>query len=164
MSTTAITWRDLMSEKNYPIGDSSQQSVNVAPSVDIPFDELEIRATTGGGPGGQHVNRSATRIELRWNARDSLALDSAQRDRVLSKLGPRLDTSGSLRIVAGEYRSQLRNRVAAIERFAALVSRALVVQPTRRATKPGRGAVERRLSEKRKRSETKRRRRDVDSD
>ena len=153
-----------MSDDHNPTVDSSQTSVKVAPSVQIPLSELEISASTGGGPGGQHVNRSATRIELRWNARESAALDASQCDRVLSKLAPRLDANGSLRIVAGEYRSQLRNRVAAMERFAALVGRALVVQPTRRATKPGRGAVERRLTEKRKRSETKQRRRDIDTD
>ena len=132
--------------------------------MQIPLDEMDIRATTGGGPGGQHVNRSATRIELRWNARESVALDDVQRDRLLQKLGARLDATGTLRIVAGEYRSQLRNRIAAIERLQAIVSRALQVQPLRKATKPGRGSVERRLDEKRKRSETKQRRRDLDHD
>jgi ribosome-associated protein len=131
----------------------------VAPGVAIPLAELEVRAITGGGPGGQHVNRSATRIAVQWNVRHSAALTDAQRAQLLAKLAGRLDGEGALRIVAGEYRSQQQNRRAALERLATLVSRALVVRPPRTATRPTRASVERRLSEKKRQGERKRDRR-----
>jgi ribosome-associated protein len=131
----------------------------VAPGVAIPLAELEVRAITGGGPGGQHVNRSATRIAVQWNVRHSAALTDAQRAQLLAKLAGRLDAEGALRIVAGEYRSQQQNRRAALERLATLVSRALVVRPPRTATRPTRASVERRLSEKKRQGERKRDRR-----
>lgn len=129
--------------------------IDVAPGVRIPETELLLRAITGSGPGGQHVNRSATRIELRWNVRTSRALNAAQRARVEQKLASRLDSEGMLRIVAGEYRSQQQNRRAAIERLISVVSRALVVPPSRKATRPTRASVERRLDDKRRRADTK---------
>ena len=135
------------------------EGIDVTPGVRIPASELLIRAMTGSGPGGQHVNRSATRIELRWNVRTSRALGDAQRARVAAKLASRLDGEGFLRIVAGEYRSQQQNRRAAFERLATTVSRALVVPPSRKATRPTRSSVERRLDEKRKRSDAKQQRR-----
>ena len=135
------------------------EGIDVAPGVRIPATELVLRAITGSGPGGQHVNRSATRIELRWNVRTTRALGAAQRARVLTKLASRLDGEGFLRIVAGEYRSQLQNRRAAFERLASAVSRALVVPPSRKATRPTRSSVERRLDEKRRRGDTKQQRR-----
>ncbi len=139
--------------------------IDIAPGVRIPRAELELRAITGGGPGGQHVNRSATRVALHWNVRTTRAMRDEQRSRVLEKLAARLDGDGGLRIVAGEYRSQLQNRRAAIERLVQIVLRALVVQKARKASKPTRGAVERRLTDKRQRSDTKRdRRRDGHDD
>lgn len=131
----------------------------VAPGIVLPWRELEVRAITGGGPGGQHVNRSATRIVLRWNARTTGALSDEQRARVLQKLASRLDADGALRIVAGEQRSQQQNRRAAFDRLAALVARALVVRPPRRATRPTRASVERRLAAKKRRGAAKRERR-----
>ncbi len=135
------------------------EALAVTKSVRIPVTELELRAITGSGPGGQHVNRSATRVALRWNVATTRALHDEQRTRVMAKLASRLDGEGALRIVAGEFRSQQQNRRAALERLVSIVERALVVQPPRRATKPTRGAVERRLNEKRQRGETKRQRR-----
>ena len=135
------------------------EAITVAAGVRIPVQEIELRAITGSGPGGQHVNRSATRVALRWNVATTRALKDEQRARVMQKLGTRLDADGTLRIVAGEYRSQLQNRRAAIERLVAIISRALVVQAARKATKPTRGSVERRLDEKRQRSDRKRERR-----
>jgi ribosome-associated protein len=140
------------------------EALAVTKSVRIPVSELELRAITGSGPGGQHVNRSATRVALRWNVATTRALHEEQRRRVMAKLASRLDGEGALRIVAGEFRSQQQNRRAALERLVAIVERALVVQPPRRATKPTRGAVERRLSEKRLRGETKRQRRSDEHD
>lgn len=131
----------------------------VTPHVAVPMNEIELVAITGSGPGGQHVNRSATRIALRWNVKTTRALDDMQRERVLGVLGGRIDADGALRIVAGEYRSQMQNRAAALERLSQLLARALVVQKKRRATKPTRSSVERRLTEKKQRSNTKRDRR-----
>lgn len=130
----------------------------VTPHVTIPYSEFQVQAISGSGPGGQHVNRSATRIAMYWNVRKTRALDDAQRERVLAVLGARLDSEGGLRIVAGEHRSQLQNRTAAMTRLAQLVARALVVQKSRKATKPTRASVQRRLDEKRQRSNTKRER------
>lgn len=135
------------------------EAITVAVGVRIPVQEIELRGITGSGPGGQHVNRSATRVALRWNVKTTRALKEEQRTRVMQKLGARLDADGTLRIVAGEYRSQLQNRRAALERLVALLSRALVVQAPRKPTRPTRGSVERRLDEKRQRSEIKRARR-----
>ena len=133
--------------------------IDVAPGVRIPETELLVRAITGSGPGGQHVNRSATRIELRWNVRTSRALNEVQRARVMTKLASRLDRDGMMRIVAGEFRSQQQNRRAAFERLTAVVGRALVVPPSRKATRPTRASVERRLDDKRRRADTKQDRR-----
>lgn len=133
-------------------------ALDVAPGVRIPAHELLLTAVSASGPGGQHVNRSATRIELRWNVRHTRALRDDQRERVIAKLASRLDSDGFIRIVAGEYRSQSQNRRAALERLVALVARALIVAPPRRATKPTRSSVERRLTEKRKRGATKQQR------
>jgi ribosome-associated protein len=138
---------------------TSDEALTVAPGVQIPLAELQISAISGGGPGGQHVNKSATRIAVQWNVRTSRVLRDDQRARVVAKLSSRLDTDGALRIVAGEFRSQQQNRRAALERLQQLVSRALVVPRTRRATKPTRGSVLDRLSEKKQRSATKQQRR-----
>ncbi|WP_439643199.1 alternative ribosome rescue aminoacyl-tRNA hydrolase ArfB [Gemmatimonas sp.] len=138
---------------------TNDDALVVAPGVQIPLAELQITAISGGGPGGQHVNKSATRIAVQWNARTSRALRDEQRERVLGKLASRLDTDGALRIVAGEFRSQQQNRRAALERLQQLIARALVVPRTRRATKPTRGSVLDRLSEKKQRSATKQQRR-----
>ena len=134
-------------------------ALDVAPGVRIPASELEVSAITGSGPGGQHVNRSATRIVLRWNVQRSTALTDDQRSRLVAKLAARIDNDGWIRIVSGEFRSQLQNRRAAFERLATLLSRALVVQKTRRPTKPTKASVERRLTEKKQRAEKKRMRR-----
>ena len=133
--------------------------IAVAPGVRIPEAELLVRAITGTGPGGQHVNRSATRIELRWNVRTTRALNEVQRARVMAKLASRLDGDGMMRIVAGEFRSQQQNRRAALERLTVVVGRALVVPPSRKATRPTRASVERRLDDKRRRADTKQDRR-----
>lgn len=138
------------------------EGITVTPHVTIPAGELAIQAISGSGPGGQHVNRSATRIALTWNVRQTRALDTLQRERVLGVLASRLDGEGAIRIVAGEYRSQMQNRAAAMARLAQLVARALIVPKSRRATKPTRASVERRLTDKKQRSLVKRDRRHHD--
>lgn len=134
----------------------------VSPALSIPRAELDAKATRAGGPGGQHVNTSSTRIELRWSVRDSRALDDAQRALLLERLAARLDAEGAVRVVASEHRSQRQNRDAAEARLADLVRRALVVAKKRKATKPSRAAKARRLDEKRKHSDKKRERRSKD--
>jgi ribosome-associated protein len=125
----------------------------------LPRAELEFRATRAGGPGGQHVNTSSTRVELLWNVRASAALDDAQRSQLLERLASRIDGQGNVRVVASDSRSQRQNRERAEERLAALVRDALVVKKKRRPTRPSRASKEERLSEKKKRGERKRNRR-----
>lgn len=131
-------------------------ALRVNARVAIPRDELVLRATRAGGPGGQHVNTSSTRIELSWSVARTRALTEPERARVLRALASRLDGEGVVRVVASESRSQRRNRDAAESRLADLVRRALVVPRTRVATRPPRAAAERRLAEKKRRGERKR--------
>jgi ribosome-associated protein len=136
-----------------------ENRIAVTPTVAIPVTELEFRASRSGGPGGQHVNRSSTRVELWWNAAQSPSLSPDERALALSRLRSRLTEDGALRIVASETRSQTRNRTLAIERFRQVLAQALAVRKRRRPTRPTRAARERRLADKRKQSERKRRRR-----
>lgn len=142
--------------------DSARFGLEITPGVTIPASEIEARATRSSGPGGQHVNTSSTRVELVWVLADSRAVSDAQRARIREKLNGRLDAEGNLRIVASDTRSQRQNRALAEERLVILVRRALAVQKVRKRTKPGKGAIERRLSEKHKHSERKRERRTPD--
>ena len=125
-------------------------------SLSIPRSELTFRASRAGGPGGQNVNKVATRVELLWNLERSRALDGDVRDRLRDKLASRIDAGGNVRIVASAFRSQLRNREDAEVRLAALLRKALAVQKKRRATRPTKGSVEERLREKQQRSLRKR--------
>lgn len=136
--------------------DDGRLAVNAR--VAIPAAELEVRATRAGGPGGQHVNTSSTRVEVTWRVATSTALAPEQRDRLLTRLASRLDSSGTLRVVAADTRSQSQNRTLAFQRLATMVRQALVVPKSRRATKPTKASKERRLSEKKRRSDTKRKR------
>ena len=123
-----------------------------------------MRATRAGGPGGQHVNTSSTRIEVTWNIRWSAAVSDAQRARLLRVLKSRLDGEGSIRVVASDTRSQRQNRELAEQRLAEVVRRALVVPRKRKATKPTRASVERRLEGKKRSGVKKRERRVRDDD
>lgn len=134
-------------------------AIRVTPTVAIPLAELSFRATRSGGPGGQHVNTSSTRIELWWDALTSPSLREEQRSQVLARLATRLTADGLLRIVASETRSQAQNRELAIERFQDVLARALAVTKRRKATRPSRAAKERRLTEKKQRGARKRERR-----
>jgi ribosome-associated protein len=127
--------------------------------VPIPLHELTFRATRAGGPGGQHVNTSSTRVELWWNALGSPSLTDAERALLVTAIGHRLDGEGWIRLVSARTRSQLRNREAVIERLQRLVADALVPPKRRHKTKPPRSAAERRLKEKKQRSATKAKRR-----
>jgi ribosome-associated protein len=144
-----------------PTPDGDRLVVNAR--VAIPRSELSYRATRAGGPGGQHVNTSSTRIELLWNPSTSAAVDDASRGLILERLAGRLDAEGNVRVVASESRSQRQNRERADVRLAELVRGALVVKKKRRPTRPSRAAKEARLEDKRRRSTKKRdRRRGID--
>lgn len=132
------------------------QAVRVNAHVAIPRAELEVRASRAGGPGGQHVNTSSTRVEVTWRPATSAALTDAQRARVLRRLAGKLDGDGVLRVVSAETRSQLQNRIKAEARLGELVRVALIVPRVRVPTKPTKGSKERRIASKKKRGETKR--------
>jgi ribosome-associated protein len=142
----------------------TRDALLVSQSLSIPRAELAFRASRSGGAGGQHVNTSSTRIELLWDLTHSASVTDAERERLLSKLASRLDAEGFVRVVASARRSQQQNREEAEERLAQLVRQALVVPKTRKKTKPGRVAKEKRLSEKRRHAERKQNRRQRDFD
>src|SRR5688572_26440959 len=112
--------------------------IEITPELQVPASELEYRASRAGGPGGQHVNTSSTRVELWWDVAASPSLTDEQRDRLLARLRTRLDSTGRLRLVAAGSRSQLRNREEVTDRFRVLVAEALKVPKTRKRTRPPR--------------------------
>jgi ribosome-associated protein len=134
---------------------SEDTLLRIDETLAIPRAELEYRATRSGGPGGQHVNTSSTRIELYWNVRTSTAPDEVQRARILEKLATRIDAEGVLRIVAANSRSQHQNREAATERLVQAVARALRAPKPRKRTRTPRAAKEARLAQKKRRSRVK---------
>jgi ribosome-associated protein len=127
--------------------------------VSIPLAELRFQASRSGGPGGQHVNTSSTRMELWWDVARSTALSEPDRNRILSRLASRLDSQGRLRLVSGAQRSQLQNRQAVMARLQTVVADALKIPKVRRVTRPTKASKERRLAEKKRRGATKRDRR-----
>ena len=127
-------------------------------SVRVPRSELTYRATRSGGPGGQHVNTSSTRVELAWDVGASPSVSEEERARIREKLSNRISGEGLLLLAASEHRSQNRNKEAVTERFVELVRQALVVPAKRKKTRPGKAAREARLRAKKHRSELKRRR------
>ena len=127
-------------------------------SLSIPRSELDVRVSRSSGAGGQHVNKTSSRVEIFWNVAASRALTEEQRTRLQSKLASRLTGEGSVRVVASDMRSQSRNRDLAEERLADLIRRALVVQRRRKPTKPTRAAKEARLESKKRHSDKKRNR------
>lgn len=124
--------------------------IRVTRTLAIPLSELEWRFTPSGGPGGQHANRSNTRVEVRFDVEHSPSLGPRQRDRLLQRLGP------VVRVVADDERSQARNRALAAERLRERLADALHIERERRPTKPTKSAGERRLQSKRRRSAAKR--------
>src|SRR5438045_3325346 len=102
--------RGFGTEKSEATGMDESMYLNVTPRLAIPRAELSYRASRAGGPGGQHVNTSSTRIELLWDLNGSTVIDDEQRERLRVKLGPRLDSEGNVRVVASDRRSQKQNR------------------------------------------------------
>ncbi|HSP73692.1 MAG TPA: alternative ribosome rescue aminoacyl-tRNA hydrolase ArfB [Gaiellaceae bacterium] len=130
------------------------ESIRVTRSVALPIAEIELRFSRSSGPGGQHAQKSETRVEALFDVEASAALTEAQKRRVSAKAGP------VLRAIAQDERSQLRNRELAVERLVEQLREALKVPRRRTPTTPPRAAVEKRLEDKRRRGETKRLRRD----
>ena len=127
-----------------------RESIRVTRSVSIPLTEIDFRYSRSSGPGGQHAQKSETRVEALFDVEGSTALSERQKRRVVRKAGP------VLRAVAQDERSQARNRELAVERIVAALRDALHVERKRVPTKPSKAAVERRLEQKRRRSATKR--------
>jgi ribosome-associated protein len=137
--------------------------VRVSDRLTIPAVELAWRFSRSSGPGGQGVNTTDSRVELSWDLLGSQLLPAALKERAVERLGHRL-VQGVLTVTASEHRSQLRNREAAAARLSGLVASAIAPPPrVRRATRPSKGSVERRISAKKRRGAIKRNRRgDVD--
>jgi ribosome-associated protein len=133
-----------------------RQSIRVTRSVSIPAAEISFRVSRSSGPGGQHANTAETRVEAVFDVSSSTALSERQKKRVLHAAGP------VLRAVAQDERSRTRNRDLAIERLVAALREALRVERKRVPTQPSAAARERRLQEKKRRSERKRLRRELD--
>lgn len=133
-----------------------RESIRVTRSVVLPLREIELRFSRSSGPGGQHAQTSETRVEARFDVEASSALTDAQKRRVAARAGP------VLRVVAQDERSQARNRDLAVERLVEALREALRVERRRVPTAPTAGARERRLEQKRRRSQTKRLRRSPD--
>jgi ribosome-associated protein len=131
--------------------------VRVRGSVVVPDAELQWRFSRSSGPGGQHVNTSDTQVELRFDVAASAVLPQVWKERALERLAGRLVDEGVLVVRASEHRSQWRNREAAAVRLGALLSEAVAPPPrARRSTRPSRGVVERRLTDKKRRADVKR--------
>jgi ribosome-associated protein len=121
----------------------------------VPDAEFRFRTSRASGPGGQHVNKTSTRIEVLWDVAGSPSLTDAQRERLYDKLRNRIDSSGVLAVASGERRSQTQNRDAAVERLQKLVADALRVPKPRKRSKVPRAVKEQRLEAKRQQSEKK---------
>jgi len=128
-------------------------------SLSLPESELVFRFTTGGGPGGQHVNKTATRVTLIFDIAHSPSLDDETRDRLLERLSSRIDRRGVVRINVHGSRSQWQNRATAIAVFQRLLADALTEQAERRPTRPTRRSREERLARKKQRGAIKQDRR-----
>ena len=131
----------------------------IAPNIEIPRSDLTFRFARSGGPGGQHVNTADTKAILSYDIANSAllqaALSEAKFQRVVERLGNKLDKDGVLQVTCQETRSQLGNKEIAIERFAAILKGALVEPKKRKKTRPSRAAKERRLQSKKKRGAVK---------
>ena len=128
------------------------ESIRVTRSVVLPLSDVDFRTSRSSGPGGQHAQKTETRVEALFDVERSAALTDAQKRRVVARAGP------TLRAIAQDERSQSRNRELALERLVAQLREALRVPRRRRPTKPSQKSIERRLDEKRRRSQLKRQR------
>jgi len=132
--------------------------LNVNDRVRIPEDEIHVSFARSGGPGGQNVNKVETKVEVRWRPADSRALSDADREWLLSRLASRLTNDGDLIVVSTRTRTRERNREDALAKLATAVREALRRPRRRRPTRRTRASIERRLDQKKRRSQTKRNR------
>lgn len=132
-----------------------QDGIVVKEGVVIPLYEIDIATSRSGGPGGQHVNKTDSRVTARWNVPRTNALNNEQKELVLAKLQQQLTTEGDLIIHMGEFRSQPQNKHAALERLAQIVRKALYVPKKRMATRVPKAAKEARLESKARHSKIK---------
>ncbi|HEX6849793.1 MAG TPA: alternative ribosome rescue aminoacyl-tRNA hydrolase ArfB [Candidatus Polarisedimenticolaceae bacterium] len=130
--------------------------IDVPGGPSIPEEEIDFAVSRAGGPGGQHVNTTATRVELRFDVAGSPSLDPAQRARILDRLRTRISREGILRVVASRERSQRANRDAAIARFVELLAGALAREAPRVPTRVSRSAKARRVDAKKREGAKKR--------
>ena len=129
--------------------------LHISDNLQVPVSELQYRYSRSGGPGGQHVNRTESQVELLWDVRNASGLSKTQRYRIERALANRIDKDGILHLTASERRSQLQNKKAVTDRFVALLREAIKPPKKRIPTKPSSSAREKRLQEKRHRSEIK---------
>lgn len=139
--------------------DGVRAPLRVNARLTLPSSELRVAYSRSGGPGGQNVNKVETRVSLRFSIRDSQALGERRRATLEARLASRLTAEGELIVHASSHRERSRNEVDARERLASILREALQTEKPRRATKPTRGSVRRRLKDKRQRSEVKKNRR-----
>jgi len=137
-------------------------TLRITDAIAIPLAELELSYVRAGGPGGQNVNKVASKAVLRFDLRHSPSLPEVARRRALARLASRLTNDGVLVLAAAEHRDQSRNRAAAIERLQTLLSAAVTPPKRRRPTKPSAASRERRLETKKARAKTKRTRGRID--
>ncbi len=137
---------------------NSDTHININPQVAIPRSELEYRATRSGGPGGQHVNTSSTRVELLWNVDQSPSINDEQRARLRVKLRKRIGADGFFRLTSAGSRSQHQNKEDVTRRFANMLEQALHMPKPRKQTKVPRAMKEARLQAKKNRSRVKQQR------
>ena len=130
--------------------------VEVSPRLRIPASELSVEFVRSSGPGGQHVNKTSTQAQVRWNLWASAALQNDEKTRLAEKLSSRLTASGDLILSCDQSRSRERNLQTCLLRLSRLLSEGLARPKPRRPTKPTRGSQRRRLEAKRRRGETKR--------
>lgn len=138
--------------------------LRIASRIVIPIREIELHYARSGGPGGQNVNKVASKAVLRFDLRASPSLPEAARQRALARLGSRLTRDGALVLSSDTHRDQPRNRAAVLERLRTLLAEAVAVPKRRRPTAPSRAARERRLTDKHRRSRRKRERGRPDDD
>jgi ribosome-associated protein len=139
-------------------GERSPRTLHVRGRLELPLSEITLRTSRSSGPGGQHANVTASRVEAVFDVRGSATLSNSQRERLIARLGPRVVA------VAQDARSQARNRELALERLAERIAEGLAVPRQRRATKPTSASRERRLAAKREASQRKLARRPPDAD